>query len=477
MVEREKWLNDMSEWFRDVIDRAEIYDYRYPIKGCGVWRAQGFKLRQNILTVIRTLHDKRGHDEMLFPLLIPEDLLEKESVHIKGFEDEVYWVTHGGKDALDVKLALRPTSETIITPLVKLWVRSHADLPKKIYQIGSIFRYETKATRPMIRVREVTTFKEAHTYHATHDEALKQVQTACQIYKEIFDSLALPYFLSERPEWDKFAGALTTYAFDTLFPDGRTLQIGTTHDLGQNFSKSFNFTFETINGDREFVWQTSYGISERLISAVITVHGDDRGLVLPPIVAPIQIVIIPILYKGYGARVNDECAKLKTKLEEIGLRVKMDDRDNLTPGAKFYEYELKGVPIRVEVGPRDIEANQVTLVRRDTLKRTECKRNNVVELVQRMCDEVQKALSDRACKWFNEHTFRTESIDEAKEFIGSDSGIVEMPWCGDKSCGVTIEETTDARILGIPLEEHQIYGKCPICGSNANEIIRIAKAY
>jgi len=477
MTKREKWLNDNSEWFRDVIDRAEIYDYRYPIKGCGVWRAQGFKLRQYILEVIRDLHDKQGHDEMLFPLLIPEDLLEKESVHIKGFEDEVYWVTHGGKDPLDVKLALRPTSETIITPLVKLWVRSHADLPKKIYQIGSIFRYETKATRPMIRVREVTTFKEAHTYHATHEDAIKQVEIACQIYREIFDSLALPYLLSERPEWDKFAGALTTYAFDTLFPDGRTLQIGTAHDLGQTFSKSFDFTFETIGGDQEFIWQTSYGISERLISAVITVHGDDKGLVLPPIVAPIQIVIIPIPYKGYGEKINDECVKLKREIEGTDLRVKLDDRDNLTPGSKFYEYELKGVPIRLEVGPKDIEANQVTLVRRDTLKRTVCKRSDVIESILRMCDEIHQALSDRACKWFNERMLRTENIDEAKELIDSSAVIVEMPWCGNKSCGVTIEETTNARILGVPLEQHQIYGKCPICGLDASEIIRLAKAY
>jgi len=474
---KEKWKNQFGDWFREVLDRADIIDYRYPIKACGVWLAYGFQLRKKILDIIRDFLNKTEHREMLFPTLIPEDLLEKEATHIKSFKEEAYWVTHGGTTELGVKFALRPTSETAITPMVKLWVRSHADLPLKIYQIGSIFRYETKATRPLIRIREVSTFKEAHTYHSSYDQARFQVKTANEIYQKIFHNLCVPYVISERPSWDKFAGALYTYAFDTIFPDGRCLQIGTTHNLGQNFSKAFDVSFETKGGTKEFVWQTSYGISERAIAAVIGIHGDDRGLIIPPILAPIQIVIIPIFYKGFEQRVIDECNKVKNALCIQGFRVKIDDRGKTTPGSKYYEWELKGVPLRVEIGPRDIEKKVITLVRRDTGDRKTCSRDSLIQ-IGTLLTVIEECLRDRSWKWMSEHIHWTEDIQEAKRWIDDIGGIVEIPWCGEDDCGIQIEKEIEARVLGVPYRvEKEVRGKCPVCGTETTKIIRIARAY
>ncbi|MEM4114612.1 MAG: aminoacyl--tRNA ligase-related protein, partial [Saccharolobus sp.] len=275
---REKWSKNFSEWFDWVLREGEFYDYgRYPIKGMGVWMPYGFKLRQNIVGLIRKLLDSTGHEEVLFPLLIPEDLLRRESTHIRGFENEVLWVTKGGNEDLDIKLALRPTSEVAITIMESLWIKSYKQLPKKYYQIVSVFRYETKATRPLIRLREISTFKEAHTVHESYEDAQRQVQEAIEIYKRFFDELGIPYVISERPEWDRFAGALHTYAFDTIMPDGRVMQIGTAHHLGQNFSKALDFKIQKRDGSLDYPHQTSYGISDRAIATVISIHGDDHG--------------------------------------------------------------------------------------------------------------------------------------------------------------------------------------------------------
>lgn len=478
MVERKIWFKDFGEWFRNVLDKAEVYDYRYSLKGCGVWLPYGFKIRNNALALIRRHLDETGHEEMLFPLLIPENLLAKESTHIRSFEEEAYWVTHGGSTPLDVKLALRPTSETVITPMVKLWVRSHADLPKRIYQIGSVFRYETKATRPMIRVREVTSFKEAHTFHATHEEALEQVQVANQVYRKVYDTLLIPYLISKRPDWDKFPGALTTYAFDTVFPDGKTLQIGTAHDLGQNFSRAFDCVYETASGGREYVWQTCYGISERLIAAILTLHGDDRGLTLPSNVSPIQVVVIPIPYKGVEEDILKECKSIEQTLEENGLRVRLDDRRDVTPGSKYYTWEVRGVPMRVEVGPQDLKKGVVTLVRRDTLERSTCQRDRVLETVKRLLTAVDEGLRSRAMEWLRSHYHRVEGLVEAKRLIDSGQGVVEIPWCGGEECGLKIESEVDARVLGIPADaQEEASGKCPVCGGEAEHVVRLARAY
>ncbi len=318
-------MTDFSEWFHNILEEAEIIDMRYPVKGMHVWLPQGFKIRKYTLNILRNILDE-DHEEVLFPLLIPEDELAKEAIHVKGFEDEVYWVTHGGLTKLNKKLALRPTSETAMYPMFSLWVRSHSDLPMKFYQIVNTFRYETKHTRPLIRVREITTFIEAHTVHINKEDTENQVNRAIEIYKMFFDSLGIPYVITTRPEWDKFPGADYTVAFDTLLNDGKTLQIGTVHNLGQTFARTFDITYETESGEHEYVYQTCYGLSDRVIASILGVHGDEKGLCIPPVVSPYQIVIVPIIFKKGGEEVLSFCRDIREILKNEGnLRVYLDD--------------------------------------------------------------------------------------------------------------------------------------------------------
>ena len=477
-VKRQKWSNNFGEWFRDVLINAGIMDYRYPIKGSGVWMPYGFKIRKNVLQIIRYLLDNTGHDETLFPLLIPETSLAQESAHVKSFEGECFWVTHGGYDKLKIRFALRPTSETVIAPMLKLWIRSHADLPKKLYQVVNVFRHETKATRPIIRMREVATFKEAHTCHATAEEAEEQVRQAVELYKQFFDSVGVPYVVSRRPEWDKFAGALYTIAFDLLCPDGRALQIGTVHNLGQNFAKAFDITYETVDGNQEHIWTTSYGISGRGVAAVLIAHGDDNGIVLPSNIAPIQVAVVPVPYKGKGEQVNEACTKIAQTLKDAGFSVELDSRTDLTPGNKFYYWELRGVPIRVEIGPRDLENGVVTVVRRDSLKKQAVKTEEAVAAVQRIAEEMKADLKTNAEAQLKEHVFRVNRLSEAKSLLKKRAGIVEVPWCGNDECGHKMEEEVEARLLGFPEDtDEKIDGKCVICDQPAVQVVRVAQAY
>jgi prolyl-tRNA synthetase len=477
-VKRQKWSTNFGEWFRDVLINAGIMDYRYPIKGCGVWMPYGFKIRRNVLQILRDLLDNTGHDETLFPLLIPETSLAQEAAHVKSFEGECFWVTHGGYEPLKVRYALRPTSETVIAPMLKLWIRSHADLPIKMYQVVNVFRHETKATRPIIRMREVATFKEAHTCHVTEEEAEQQVQQAIELYKKFFDLIGVPYFVSRRPEWDKFAGALYTIAFDMLCPDGKTLQIGTVHNLGQNFAKAFDITYETQDGGQDYIWTTSYGISGRGIAAVLIAHGDDNGIVLPPKIAPIQVVVVPVPYKDKGKQVNAACETVSSKLKEAGFSVELDLRKDLTPGNKFYYWELRGVPIRVEIGPRDLENGVVTVVRRDTLKKQTWKMEEAVKAVQKMAEEITIDLKMNAEVRIQERVYRVNRLSEAKSLLKRKAGIIEMPWCGTDECGHNLEETLGARLLGFPEDtKERTDGKCLVCEKQTMNFVRVALAY
>jgi prolyl-tRNA synthetase len=477
-IKREEWSRHFGKWFRHVLMKAEIMDYRYPVKGMAVWLPYGFKIRRNMLQVLRNLLDSSGHDEVLFPLLIPETSLEKESEHMKNFEGQVFWITRGGLTPLDVKLALRPTSETVIGPMLKLWIRSHADLPKKMYQIVNVFRYETKATRPLIRMREVDNFKEAHTVHATKSDAETQIREAMKIYKRFFDTIAVPYKMTKRPEWDKFAGAQYSIAFDQILPDGRTLQNGTVHMLGQNFAKAFGVTYETEKGDREYVWQTCYGISGRPIVGMLAAHGDDSGAVLPPTIAPTQVVIIPIPYKGMEKQIDDACKAVADGLKKAGIRVESDQRADLTPGAKYFYWELRGVPIRVEIGPRDIKSDQVMIVRRDTLEKQTCKTSDAVKTVKNLINAMMEDIRKKAWQWMNEHVHRVGSLDEAKKLIKKRAGIVETLWCGNAECGHKLGVELDADVLGTPEDvKEKVKGACVICGKKAESILRVAVAY
>jgi prolyl-tRNA synthetase len=439
----------------------------------------GFKIRKYGVQILRDLLDATGHEEALFPLLIPETSLEKEATHVKSFEEECFWITHGGLKPLDVKLALRPTSETVITPMLKFWIRSHKDLPLKLYQVVNVFRYETKTTRPLIRVREVSTFKEAHTSHATLEEAVAQNKEATEVYKRFFDALGVPYAISRRPEWDKFAGALYTDSFDTVLPDGRTLQVGTVHNLGQNFSKAFDVTYEAEGGKREHIWQTCYGISERWLAAVLGVHGDDNGAVLPPEIAPIQAVIIPIPHQEKYEKIKQTCTKMAKKLEDKArIRVKADLREELTPGSKFFDWELKGVPIRIEIGPRDMERNEAIVVRRDTFEKTAVKQDRLGDYLQTLMEKMSKDMHEKAWRWQREHVHSAKSLEEVKMLLKKRAGIVEVPWCGETDCGLKMEQEINGKMLGVPQDKKEkVSGTCIVCGKKAQNIVRVAVAY
>jgi prolyl-tRNA synthetase len=464
---------NFSEWYNELLQLARIMDVRYPVKGLYVWYPFGYSIRKNVYNIMRQLLDK-DHEETQFPLLIPESEFMKEAEHIKGFEDEVYWVTHGGKTPLDVKLALRPTSETAIYPMYKLWVRSHADLPLKLYQIVNTFRYETKHTRPLIRLREITSFKEAHTVHSSWEEAAKQVDEAIRIYLEFYRRLAIPVLASRRPDWDKFPGADYTIAVDVLMPDGKTLQVGTAHHLGDNFAKTFDITYEDPDGEQVYAFQTCYGISERCLAALISLHGDDKGLVMPPEIAPIQVIIIPIIFKE-SEEILLACEKLKESLETAGIRTKIDASDK-RPGAKYYRWEMQGVPVRIELGPRDLKNNAAMLAKRDTGKKVSIPLDNIVNDVERIFVEIQKNLYSNASNVLNEHIYESETLDSIKENLPS--GIVKTYWCGRQECGLGIEEAIGARILGIPTVQPSCEGKaCPMCGLQATQSIYIARTY
>jgi prolyl-tRNA synthetase len=469
---KERWREEFSEWYNEILDKAEVLDIRYPVKGLYVWRPYGFQIRRRVLEVLRGLLDETGHQEALFPLLVPEDEFAKEAAHIKGFEDEVYWVTHGGLEPLHVKLALRPTSETAIYPMFAVWIRSHTDMPLKLYQIVSTFRYETKHTRPLIRLREITTFKEAHTAHASAEEAEAQVREAIDVYRRFFDLLGIPYLVSRRPDWDKFPGADYTMAFDTLFPDGRTLQIGTVHNLGQTFSKTFDVRFENREGGQEYAYQTCYGISDRVIASLLVVHGDDRGLCLPPLIAPIQCVLIPIWYKEGGEEVDREVEGLERELE--GLRIHVDRRD-VRPGSKFFDWEIRGVPLRMEIGPRDVREGQVTVVRRDTGEKLSLPRGGIRERIEGLLSEIAEGLKRRSWKEFRSRCAVARNLEEARGLFGEMRGIVSLGWCGKEGCAKEIEESLALEILGT-LEEGA-EGDCAACRKAASFVLVMGRAY
>ncbi len=467
-------MTDFSEWFHNILEEAEIIDSRYPIKGMHVWLPQGFKIRKHVMNILKDMLDKE-HEEVLFPLLIPEDELAKEAIHVKGFEEEVYWITHGGLTELNKKLALRPTSETAMYPMFSLWVRSHSDLPFKFYQVVNTFRYETKHTRPLIRVREITTFKEAHTVHVSKEDADKQVEDAISIYKQFFDLLGIPYVITKRPVWDKFPGAEYTMAFDTLMPDGKTLQIGTVHNLGQTFAKTFDIKYETPSGEHEYAYQTCYGVSDRVIASVIGIHGDEAGLRLPPEVAPYQIVIVPIIFKKGGAEVLSKCEELKETLKEAGFRVHLDDRD-LRAGKKFYEWEMRGVPLRIELGPRDLENNKAVVSRRDNGEKSDLNLDDhFITSINEFMASIISNLRDTSWEKMNSHIRPAETVEEARDEVANNHGIISFSWCGDEECGKKIEEEVRVDILGVQGEYES--GKCINCNKPAKYTALLAKTY
>lgn len=447
---------DFSEWYNEIIELSGLSDKRYPIKGMNVWLPYGLKIRQNIDSAIRRGVDSRNFQEVSFPVLVTRDQLSVEFDHVKGFEGEVFWVTRGGKEPLDVEMALRPTSEAAMYGMFSLWVRSHTDLPLKIYQIVNVYRYETKHTRSFIRIREIHFF-ESHTAHDTYEDAERQMAEYLDVWSELTDILCLPYEVHMRPEWDKFPGAQYTLAFDTIMPGGRSLQIGTIHQYGTNFSTTYDIKYLKDDGEHSYAHQTTFGLSERLLAAIIGIHGDDQGLIFPPEIAPIQAVVVPIPSKNVDT--SEFAEKVNKILLEKGIRSNVDKRDNYTPGFKFNDWEMKGVPVRIEIGEREVNGNNAVMVPRTERKKIKVELSELPERLNALFGEIKETLTERARKLFTENQLRIDKLNALSKV----KGFIQAGWCGDKECSDKIEEKYEFETLGLSPGKNESTD-CVVCG-------------
>ena len=475
---------NFSEWYIELVRRAKLIDQRTPVKGFDVLMPNAYGIWEKIQDFMNKDFKRVGARNAYFPLLIPETLLEEEAEHFQGFVPEVAWVTHGGDTKLEKKLAIRPTSETIINYMFSLWIRSYQDLPLQVNQWCNIVRWETKATKPFLRGREFL-WQEGHTAFADLNGAKKNVDDILDVYKKaLIELLKIPCIFVKRPEWDKFAGADETISLETLMPDGKILQAGTVHNLGQNFSKPFQIKFLDENNKEKNVWQTSWGVSTRLIGGVVMAHGDDKGLVLPFGVAPIQIAIIPILFAGKERPILEKCKKVKKALEDKGFTVELDESDE-RPGMKHYYWELMGAPLRIEIGPRDVEKKQVVVVRRDTGEKTTVKESELVKNIEKQGENLDNELLKKAEEWLKKNIYEAKKKEEIRDLIQAGGGIVKAPFCsidakGQECADILKEFTGGADIRGTlyPKEEKAKKGdKCVVCGKEACVIVYVAKAY
>lgn len=468
-------LEDYSQWYIDVILKTQMVDYS-PVKGCMVIRPYGYALWENMQRGLDRRIKDTGHKNAYFPLFIPESLLQKEADHVEGFAPEVAWVTHGGSEKLAERLVVRPTSETIICEMYSRWIQSYRDLPVLINQWCNVVRWE-KVTRPFLRTSEFL-WQEGHTAHRNEAEAEEETLKMLEVYRDFVENdLAVPVITGKKTENEKFAGALRTYCIEALMSDGKALQAGTSHNLGEHFARVFDITYLDSDGTLKYVWQTSWGVSTRLIGAIIMVHGDDRGLVLPPRVAPTQVILIPIAPKKARETVLQKAAELYERLKSSGLRIEMDDREEYSPGWKFNEWEMKGVPLRVEVGPRDLENGQAVLVRRDNGEKETVSLDALQDRVLALLDEIQKNMFEKARRFREENTVFTDDYEEFRRTIEEKRGFVVSHWCGDDQCEQTIKEETKATIRCIPFHLEQSPGKCLRCGKEAKQQVYFARAY
>ncbi len=465
---------DFSRWYVEVIKKAELADYA-PMKGMMVIRPYGYAIWENIQLLLDKRIKESGHVNAYFPLFIPETFLQKETEHLEGFSPEVAWVTQGGTEELEERLAVRPTSEAIIGNMYSKWIKSWRDLPVLINQWANIVRWE-KVTRPFLRTTEFL-WQEGHTAHETFEEAQDETLKILGMYKEFVESeLAIPVVSGKKSEREKFAGALETYAIEALMSDGKALQMGTSHNLGQHFSKVFNIRFEDRDQKLQHVWQTSWGVSTRLVGAVIMAHGDDSGLMFPPRIAPTQIVIIPISIGNWKEEVLPTAQKLEKVLRQEGWRVKLDGREEFTPGWKYSEYEMRGVPLRIEIGPRDIQKNQVVVIRRDTMSKESIGLDSLIKSIPQVLDNVQSTLFEKAFKFQEENTHKVDNYEEFKSVLESKRGLIKTFWCGGQECEDKIKEETMATIRVIPLEQDK-KGKCVLCKAESDKWVYFARAY
>jgi len=467
---------DFGRWYIDVVRRAELADYS-PVKGCMVIRPYGYAIWELMQQALDKRFKATGHVNAYFPLFIPESLLMKETEHVEGFAPQVAWVTQGGTEVLEERLVVRPTSETIIGTMYAKWVQSWRDLPILINQWANVVRWE-KVTRLFLRTTEFL-WQEGHTAHETAEEAEAETQKMLAVYKDFAHTeLAMPVIDGQKTDSEKFAGAERTYSIEALMRDGRALQAGTSHNLGQNFAKVFDIKFQARDKSVQYVYGTSWGVSTRMIGAVIMTHGDDGGLILPPRVAPYQVVIIPIPRGNWRETVLPRAQAIRDELVARGVRVMLDDRDTQTPGWKYNEWELRGVPLRLEIGPKDIEKSQVMLARRDTREKSPAAMDGLASHVVGMLDSIQEALFARAVAFREEHTTHTDSYDEFKQILEGRPGFVVSPWCGSAMCEAQIKAQTQATIRNIPFTGTTAAGKkCLKCDADATVHAWFAKSY
>jgi prolyl-tRNA synthetase len=466
---------DFSAWYIDVVRRAELADYS-PVKGCMVIRPYGYAIWELIQKELDSRIKATGHVNAYFPLFIPESLLTKEADHVEGFAPEVAWVTRGGSEELEERLAIRPTSEVIIGTMYARWLQSWRDLPILINQWANVVRWE-KVTRPFLRTTEFL-WQEGHTAHETAEEASEETLKILALYQEFCeDVLAMSVLAGPKSESEKFAGASTTYSIEALMGDGRALQAGTSHNLGQNFAKAFEIQFQGRDKTLQYAWTTSWGMTTRLIGGVIMTHGDDSGLILPPKVAPYQVVIVPIPRGNWQETVLPKAREIRDGLVAAGVRVMLDDRDAYTPGWKFAEWELRGVPLRLEIGPKDIEKQSVLTVRRDTRTKAPVSMDGLAGHVSALLDEIQQHLHARARTFREEHTTSASTYDEFVKLMEGRPGFVISPWCGSATCEAEIKAETQATIRNVHPDAPSSSDVCVKCGASATARAYFAKAY
>lgn len=466
---------DFPDWYDRALSLGDIVDVRYPVKGMMIWRPYGFKALKLMLGIMEKLLDDTGHEEAYFPMLIPESIFGKEKDFLKGFRGEAFVVTKAGDSELSERLYIRPTSETVIYESIKPWIRSAADLPLKLYQTVNIFRYETKQTRPLLRLREIVKFKEAHTFHATEESADEQVSEGVEIYEKFFDALLIPYKVLKTPSWDTFAGALYNYDLVSVMPDGKAIELGSVINLGDKFAKAYGITYMASDGASKYVFQTCYGISERSLGVVIAVHGDNNGVAMPPIIAPIQVIIVLIAPKEGSAAVTKKGEDIKMALTKAGLRAAIDAR-NKSIGDRFYELEAMGIPMRIEIGPKEVELRKAIIFRRDTREKFEVNEEYVVDNIVRLGAKINETMYARARCKFEEQIMHFNTAKEVKEKYKERIGIVGLPWCGDEKCGRKLEGGIGIPTIGFDVKAKP-KAKCAECGKASSTELFFGRTY
>ncbi len=461
---------DFAQWYTDVVKKAELIDYS-SVRGCMILRPGGYAIWENIQKELDSRFKETGVENVYMPMFIPESLLQKEKDHVEGFAPEVAWVTHGGLEPLQERMCVRPTSETLFCDHYSNIIQSYRDLPKVYNQWCSVVRWE-KTTRPFLRSVEFLGL-EGHTAHATAEEAEERTIQMLNLYADFCEEvLAIPMVRGKKTDKEKFAGAKDTYTIEALMHDGKALQSGTSHNFGDGFAHAFDIQYTDKDNKLQYVHQTSWGMTTRLIGAVIMVHGDNSGLVLPPRVAPVQVMIVPIAQHKEG--VLEKAAELKGRLG--AFRVKVDDTDK-SPGWKFSEQEMRGIPIRIEIGPKDIEENQAVIVRRDTREKIVVALDNLENEVEKVLDVIQKEMLERAREHRDAHTYQATEFEEFKEAVATKPGFIKAMWCGDKACEDTIKEETGATSRCMPFKQEEIADTCVCCGKKAKSLVYWGKAY